>query len=123
MSALLFADLASIQRQFRDTYRAMLGAARNSGRPVVVCTIYDSNFEPPQKALADVALSLWNDVIVRCAGEAGVPVIDLRRIFTVPADYANPIEPSEIGGAKMVTVIDRVVQQHDFAKNTTAIYP
>ncbi len=79
-------------------------------------------FEEPEKGLADVALSLWNDTIVRCAGEAGVPVIDLRRIFTAPADYANPIEPSEIGGAKMVKVIRRVVEHHDFGRRATAIY-
>jgi hypothetical protein len=58
---------------------------------------------------------VFNDVILRCAVDAGVPVVDLRRIFREPADYANPIEPSAIGGSKMVKVIARVVAEHDFA--------
>ncbi len=47
----------------------MLEAAVATRRPLAVCTVYDSNFEEPEKALADVALSLWNDTIVRCAGK------------------------------------------------------
>jgi len=121
-SAALFADLAQIQLGFRDTYRRMLDAAVATRKPVAVCTVYDSNFDQPEKGVADVALSIWNDTIVRCAGDAGVPVIDLRRVFTAREDYANPIEPSEIGGQKMVRVIRRVVEQHDFAARATTIY-
>ncbi len=51
-----------------------------------------------------------------------MPVIDLRRVFTARADYANPIGPSEIGGAKIVKVIRRVVETHDFAAGVGAIY-
>jgi hypothetical protein len=37
--------------------------------------------------------------VVRC------PVIDLRLIFDADEDYANPIEPSAKGGAKIATAI------------------
>ena len=47
---------------------------------------------------------------------------DLRRIFTDRTDYANPIEPSEIGGAKMAKVIVRVVVEHDFGGGHTTLY-
>jgi len=118
----LLAELASLHAAFRSAYRDMLAAVGKLGKPTAVCTIYDSNFEPPKKVLADVALTVFNDAILRCAGEAGVPVIDLRRIFTERRDYANAIEPSEIGGAKMVRTIVAVAEGHRFAEQRTAIY-
>jgi hypothetical protein len=122
-SAELLTELARIQAGFRARYREMLDAVLRCGKPTVVCTIYDSNYEAPRKQLADVALSVWNDVIVRCAAEVGVPVIDLRRIFRAPADYANPIEPSAVGGKKMVAAIVAVTAAHDFTSRRTAIHP
>lgn len=53
------------------------------------------------------ALSLFNDVISRAAFSRGLPLIDLRLICAEPADYANPIEPSEQGGAKIASAIAR----------------
>lgn len=122
-AAELFAELAAIHARFRDGYARMLDAVLAHGKPTAVCTIYDSNFEAPKKELADVALSVFNDAILRCAGERGVPVIDLRRIFRTPADYANPIEPSAPGGAKMVAAIVAAVRGHDFAARRTVLYP
>lgn len=121
-AAALLADLAAIRSRFQIAYVGMLAAVRAKALPTAVCTIYDSNFDQPKKAIADVALTVFNDAILRCAGDAGVPVIDLRRIFTAPADYANAIEPSVVGGAKMVTVIARVVDKHDFAAARCALY-
>lgn len=118
----LLVALAQAQDGFRADYRRMLDGVRSHGKPVAVCTIYDSNFAGMQKRLADVALAVWNDVILREAGAAGVPVIDLRRIFTVRADYSNPIEPSEVGGAKMVKAIAAVVSGHDFTSGRTTLY-
>lgn len=118
----LLVALGEAQESFRADYRHMLAGVRGHGKPVAVCTIYDSNFAGPQKRLADVALSVWNDVILREAGDAGVPVIDLRRVFTAPADYSNAIEPSVVGGAKLVQAIAAVVLQHDFASGRTTLY-
>jgi lysophospholipase L1-like esterase len=122
-SSELLAELAGIHSGFRAAYAAMLAAVLGKRLPTTVCTIYDSNFEAPRKELADVALSIWNDAILRCAGDAGVPVIDLRRIFRQPQDYANPIEPSVIGGAKLVAAMLGVVAAHDFASRRTTLYP
>ena len=121
-SAELLAELAAIHARFRRAYAQMLAAVLMHERPTAVCLIYDSNFDGPKKQLADVALSVFNDAILRCAGAAGVPVLDLRRIFTERKDYANPIEPSEVGGGKMVKAIVRVTEEHDFAKGRTTIY-
>lgn len=121
-AAELLVALAAAQDTFRADYRRMLAGVRGHGKPVAVCTIYDSNFTGQQKRLADVALSVWNDVILREAGAAGVPVIDLRRLFTAPADYSNEIEPSVVGGKKLVKAIAAVVAQHDFAAGRTTLY-
>jgi len=37
--------------------------------------------------------------------ERGLPVIDLRLLCREPVDYANPIEPSSVGGAKIAQAI------------------
>lgn len=121
-AAELLVALALAQDGFRADYRRMLEGVKKSGKPVVVCTIYDSNFEAPRKRLADVALAVFNDVIVREASEAGVPVVDLRRIFRERKDYANAIEPSETGGAKVVKAIARALGEHDFARDRTTLY-
>jgi hypothetical protein len=121
-SAELLAELAEVHARFRKAYARMLATVLEQGRPTVVCTVYDSNFDPPKKALADVALAVFNDCILRSAGDAGVPVIDLRRIFSERKDYANPIEPSETGGAKMVKAIIRVIEEHDFGKRRATLY-
>ena len=122
-AAALLGELATAHATFRASYTAMLDALRRCGLPALVCTVYDSNFGPPRKRLADVALTVFNDVILRCAGAAGVPVLDLRRIFTAPADYANPIEPSDRGGAKLVAAIVTALDEHDFARTRTTVYP
>lgn len=122
-SSELLGELAAVQDEFAATYTAMLRALTAKALPSVVCTVYDSNFPQPEKRLADVALAVFNATILRLAGEFGVPVIDLRRIFTSPADYANPIEPSALGGAKMTAVIARVVAEHDFRRRAATLYP
>jgi hypothetical protein len=90
---------------FRASYEAALAGVLQLGRRTTVCTIYEGNFEPDLAAVARVALVLFNDVILRAALAAGVDVIDLRAVCTKPSDYANPIEPSGSGGAKIAAAI------------------
>ena len=54
-------------------------------------------------------LTLFNDVITREAFARRLPLVDLRLICNEPDDYANPIEPSAKGGAKIAAVIAQVV--------------
>ena len=93
------------QRVFESTYRAAIGAAVGLGRHTTVCTIYNGNLGGDQGRLARVALTIFNDVIFRTAFERGISVIDLGLACTEPADYANPIEPSDLGGRKIAQVI------------------
>ena len=97
-------------REFESRYRAAVAACLARGLPLVVCTIYNGNFpDPDYRERVVVALTVFNDAIVRAACSHGLDVIDLRAVCDLPQDYANPIEPSSIGGAKIARVIARVV--------------
>lgn len=109
---------------FQADYARMLHRVVERKLPTAVCTIYHPRF--PDVAVqrrAVAALATFNDAILREAFTAGIPVIDLRRICTEDADYANPIEPSVRGGAKIADAVVRVVTTHDFARRCTAVYP
>ena len=69
------------------------------------CTIYDTHYPEPQGRRVNAALALFNDAITRLAFARGVGLIDLRLVCTEPADFANPIEPSEQGGDKITAAI------------------
>lgn len=106
--ALLLLHEAS--QTFEQTYRAMLTACMQPGLPLTVCTIYHGNFpDPAYQACVATALCVFNDVILRIAREHGLTVLDIRAICNTPDDYANPIEPSSHGGAKLAAAIVRTV--------------
>jgi len=101
------AVLAEVQRRFRAEHRRMLERVRACGLPTIVATIYDANFEPPQKEVVTTALSVFNDAITRNAVSLDMDVLDLRLTCSEPADFANPIEPSVQGGRKMAGALAR----------------
>ena len=114
--------LAAVRSQFRTDYHAMLKKVLALRKPVIVCTIYDAIPEFSQREAT--GLALFNDMIVSCAADYGIPVIDLRKICDDREDFSklSPIEPSEIGGAKIVSSIKNVILNHDFASTRTSIY-
>ena len=98
--------------RFALRYRELLEriAARTSpSQSVTVCTIYNGNLEAALAAPATAALAIFNDAITRAARRHGYGVIELRDLFTDPGDYANPIEPSIRGGAKLARAIAALV--------------
>jgi hypothetical protein len=114
---------SAIQKEFEEKYIEMLEIVLKHELPTALCTIYypaypDEDFQN----LAVTALSTFNDCIIRAAINTGCPLIDLRLICNEPSDYANPIEPSAVGGAKIVSVIKKVIEKHDFAQKRTAVY-
>lgn len=114
---------AAIGERFERSYSRMLDAVLGCQLPTVLCTIYYPNFtDRAKQQLAVAALATFNDVVLRAAATARLPIVDLRLIFTEPVDYANPIEPSARGGEKLARVLARVVTHHDFAAGQTCIY-
>jgi hypothetical protein len=100
--------LAAVADGFRESYAAMLRHARERSLPVAVCTIYEPPFPDISRRLAAArALTMLNDQITRQAISTGVSLIDLRVICDRDEDFANSIEPSAIGGAKIAHAIMR----------------
>ena len=98
--------LADIASDFEKRYRAATAACLDTALPLAVCTIYNGWFEDQSfQRVASTTLTLFNDVIIRVAIEHSLPVIDLRSVCRTAEDYANPIEPSSVGGEKIARVI------------------
>jgi hypothetical protein len=114
--------MQEVRIRFRESYRAMLRALSATGKPAAVCTIYDSI--PGLGSAEQAALGGFNEVILREAFMAGLPVIDLRLVCDRPSDYSHvsPIEPSVVGGAKIARVIAEIVTTHDFGRHRSIVY-
>lgn len=122
-SAEVFRVLSNRLDEFERQYRKMLETVLSRNLPVAVCTIYNPNFlEPLLQKIATVALSTFNDVIIRQAMLAGIPFLDLRLVCSEKSDYANEIEPSSKGGRKIAAKILETIQTHDFSNERTSVY-
>lgn len=82
------------------------------GLPTILCTIYNSGYAfgtgEAGRAYGEairVGLMLFNDVILRVAREHRFATIELRQICTDADEYANPIESSTVGAAKIAQAI------------------
>ena len=116
--------LADIGDEFQRDYARMLDGVLSLFVPTAVCTIYYPQFpDADLQRLAVTALTVFNDCIMREAFQRGLPLLDLRLICDEEADYANPIEPSVRGGAKIAAAILRLVTEHDFTRRRTEVFP
>lgn len=106
--------LAGIREEFGDGYRRMLTHVLRTELPLVVCTIYEGALpDPDMQRRAATALTVFNDVILRAALALRLGAIDLRLVCSDVSDYANPIEPSVKGGAKIASAIARMLVESE----------
>ncbi|HEY0447212.1 MAG TPA: SGNH/GDSL hydrolase family protein [Allosphingosinicella sp.] len=110
--------LAEAQARFAADYEAMLAAVLAAGLPTALCTIYDTPPSAPNQPVIKAALALFNDVITRAAFARSLPLIDLRLICSEEGDYANPIEPSVQGGAKIAAAIAALAAGEERPRST-----
>ena len=114
--------LHEARTRFRRSYRTMLHALSGAGRPTAVCTVYDAipGLGPAEQG----ALAAFNEVILREAFGAGLPVIDLRLVCDRPSDFSHvsAIEPSVAGGSKIARAVAEVATTHDFGLGRSIIY-
>jgi hypothetical protein len=100
--------LWDVAREFERRYRAAVDACLRLEHTLIVCTIYHGSFPDPRfQRVASSGLTAFNDVIIRTAIDRRLRVIDLRAVCTSREDYANPIEPSSVGGEKIAHAIVR----------------
>ncbi len=122
-SAEVLDKLADIAGEFEYRYLEMLQGVLSLKKPTAVCTIYYPRIpEPFTQKIAVAALATFNDVIIKQAFSAGVPLIDLRLVCDEDSDYANEIEPSEKGGGKIANAIVRLVSEHNFESRRTEVF-
>ena len=100
----------------------MIETLTDLNKPLAVCTVYDC--VPGMEGSPMTALAMFNEIILREAFIAKVPVIDLRLICSEPSDYSeiSAIEPSAVGGEKIVEAIARLLTNHRFESQQSSIY-
>jgi len=105
-TAQALSELNEVLKNFEANYRRAVEMCRRRGLPLAICTIYNGCFPDAEyQRLISTALMVFNDAILRVGIEYGLSIIDLRLVCALPEDYANPIEPSSIGGAKIARSI------------------
>jgi GDSL-like Lipase/Acylhydrolase family len=107
--------LWSIREEFRRSYAALLDCLALTRRPVLVLTVYNPcfrghGFDAAYQQAAESAVSIINDVIQQEGRRHSFDILELRTLFHDRADYANPIEPSAIGGAKLAKCMSNWVK-------------
>ena len=108
---------------FSQRYQTMLEAILERGYSTALSTIYYPRLPDPElQQVAVIALAFFNDLIFSQAIQHGLPVLDLRFICNDDADYANPIEPSGSGSAKIAAAIQRLLSGHDFSTARTEVF-
>ena len=126
-------------QEFQRDYIKMLTNVVKYGLKTTLCTIYNPCFDHDEmdrinymfplnanlnklQRRCDTALPLFNNIIYQEAFNFGIPVMDLRLIFSDREDYANPIEPSVVGGLKMAKIIKEISNNHDFSSKNSVVY-
>jgi hypothetical protein len=94
----------------KHRYRSIVKKLSQQDSKILLCTVYEGNLNSDifyrDISFASMAMvSMLNDIIFSTGASFNVDVLELRNIFTVEQDYANPIEPSHIGGKKLASRI------------------
>ena len=125
----------SFVEPIRERYEAIVERLIKEQGKVLLCTVYNGDFErgngyetleinqqftstfgdmfEGKQEAAEVIARVFNDIVYSIGKKFGVDVLELREIFTESADYANPIEPSHIGGRKLAKKILEWVESND----------
>ena len=112
----VFEQAVGIMAPIKRRYQTIVEKLSLQDSNILLCTVYEGNLlnDP---LLYDIALSskamvsMLNDIVYSTANTYNAEVLELRNIFTKPRDYANPIEPSHIGGSKFALEINDWIQQ------------
>jgi lysophospholipase L1-like esterase len=112
----LLVRLWKIREEFRQIDASLLDRLAATRAQVLVMTIYNPCFrghgsdDAYQQAAAS-AVSIFNDVIQQEAHLRSFHILELRNLFGDSADYANQIEPSAIGGAKLAAALSAWIER------------
>eukprot|EP00930_Biecheleria_cincta_P002428 TRINITY_DN103439_c0_g1_i1.p1 TRINITY_DN103439_c0_g1~~TRINITY_DN103439_c0_g1_i1.p1 ORF type:complete len:354 (-),score=64.37 TRINITY_DN103439_c0_g1_i1:89-1150(-) len=102
--------------QVAESYRRLLQAMKSSGCHMACCTVYRPQFRHIfLRTLATLSLGVHNARIHQIAQELDISVIDMGVLFDCDEDFANPLELSTQGGAKVVENVMQFMRDHPTA--------
>ena len=97
---------AEVLRRFRPSYDSMIYDVKKTGCAVVLSTIYTEIpfTDPKWRHYVPMALAHLNTAILELAEAHQLPVLRIDELCRAPEDFSamSPIEPSAIGGQKLV---------------------
>ena len=128
-----------IGESFQKDYTEMVDLVLSHNLPTTFCSIYYPRFHSRSlnrvvsylsmmansetlQQMAMAAETIFNDIITFEIFKRKLPLIDLRVLCDEDQDFANPIEPSCIGGLKIANKIKEITSNHDFKKNISKVY-
>ena len=115
--------MADAADHFESLLAAMIASAQETALPTVVCTLVPGRYpKPVQHRVASTALAIFNDRVLRRAFEAGLPVVDLRRVCDEDADYATETVLTRAGVRKAANVIRAALYQVSRSGGQTRVY-
>jgi len=99
-----------IIKPMKQEYESIVANLSNYRAKLLLCTVYEGDLVDSDEFnqvvySSKTMLSIFNDIVYRTAKKYNADVLELRDIFVSPEDYANPIEPSHIGGGKLAKAI------------------
>jgi len=125
----------SFVEPIRERYEEIVERLVKQEGKALLCTVYNGDFErgdgyetleinqeftssfgvlfEGKQEAAGIIARVFNDIVYSTGNKFGVDVLELREIFTESADYANPIEPSHIGGEKLAKRILELISTHE----------
>ena len=127
-----------IGERFKKEYSSMLENVLKHGLPTSVCNIYYPRFYSNSldrvssylrmgvnveklQHMAMAAETIFNDIIMYEVFKRNLPLIDLRILCNDDQDFANPIEPSCIGGIKIAKTINKIANDYSFDCKTSSL--
>ena len=94
----------------QDRFETIIEKLSSHRANLLLCTVYEGDLgrSDEYRDVLDsskIMVSSFNDIVYKTANKYNADVLELRHVFTSPEDYANPIEPSHIGGKKLAKEI------------------
>jgi len=105
----------NIFKQIEIRYEAIVKEISSYRTNLLLLTVYEGDLGRTDEFSgvldsSKIMASAFNDIVYKTAKKYGADILELRNIFTSSEDYANPIEPSHIGGEKLAKAIIKWVE-------------
>jgi len=128
-----------IGNNFKKRYSEMVDLVLSYNIPTAFCSIYYPRFDARSlnrvqhymtaiqngreiQEMAMAAETIFNDIITYEIFKRKIPLIDLRVLCDDDEDFANPIEPSCIGGMKIAETISFIADTFDTSRHHREVY-